>query len=175
VRRSATPFTTHPSRGGDTVPTVRVYLAGPLFSEAERAWLDSLAARLRSDGIECFLPHENFSPLVEPTPDEVYRVDGDGLRSSNVLLAWLDGPIVDDGTAAEIGAFAELVRSGDPTYRSIVGVVTDLRLERRRGRSPGDGMNLFVAGAIESCGQICWSVEEAVAAVRELAQARRRS
>ena len=81
---------------------MQVYLAGPLFSQAERAWLD--------------------------------------------------GPIVDDGTAAEIGAFAELVASGDPRYRGIVGLVTDLRLERRRGRVPGDGMNLFVAGAVASPG-----------------------
>src|SRR5262249_11191850 len=48
------------------------------------------------------------------TPEEVYRVDGAGMRASNALLAWLDGPTVDDGTAAEIGVFAELVASGDP-------------------------------------------------------------
>jgi nucleoside 2-deoxyribosyltransferase len=103
------------------------------------------------------------------TPEEVYRVDGAGLRSANVLLAWLDGPMVDDGTAAEIGAFAELVRTGDPRYRGIVGVVTDLRLERRRGNAAGDGMNLFVIGAVKSAGVICWSVEEAIAALHELA------
>ncbi len=76
--------------------------------------------------------------------------------------------MVDDGTAAEIGVFAQLVASGDPHYRGIVGLVTDLRLERRRGRVPGDGMNLFVAGAIASAGRVCWSVEEAVTALREL-------
>ena len=98
----------------------------------------------------------------------MYRVDGEGLRSSNALVAWLDGPMIDDGTAAEIGAFAELVRSDDPQYRGIVGIVTDLRLERRRGSVPGDGMNLFVAGAIESAGRICWSMREAIEALREL-------
>ena len=148
--------------------TPRVYVAGPLFSEGERTWLDLLAARLRREGYDCFVPHENFTQVVELTPQEVYRVDGDGLRSANALVAWLDGPMVDDGTAAEIGAFAELVRSGDPTYCGIVGIVTDLRLERRRGNAPGDGMNLFVVGAIESCGRICWSVDEAVAALDEL-------
>jgi hypothetical protein len=76
--------------------------------------------------------------------------------------------MVDDGTAAEIGAFAELAAGGDPRYRGIVGLVTDLRLERRRGRAPGDGMNLFVAGAIASAGRICWSVEDALTALREL-------
>ena len=150
--------------------TPRLYVAGPLFSEGERTWLDQLAARLRSEGYDCFVPHENLAQVVELTPQEVYRVDGEGLRSANALVAWLDGPMVDDGTAAEIGAFAELVRSGDPAYRGIVGIVTDLRLERRRGNAPGDGMNLFVVGAIESCGRICWSVDEAVAALAELMQ-----
>lgn len=147
---------------------MQVYLAGPLFSEAERLWLDGLAARLRGEGFDCFVPHEHFDEIAELTPAEIYRVDGAGIRGSNVLLAWLDGLAVDDGTAAEIGAFAELVRSGDPRYRGIVGLVTDLRLHRRRGNAPGDGMNLFVAGAIESAGSVCWSVEEAIRALRAL-------
>jgi nucleoside 2-deoxyribosyltransferase len=147
---------------------MRIYLAGPLFSEAERHWLDRLAARLRAEGLDPFVPHENFDALAELTPDEVYRVDGDGLRSANALLAWLDGPVIDDGTAAEIGAFAELVRGGDPYYRGIVGLVTDLRLQRRRENTTGDGMNLFVIGAIRSAGSVCWTVEDAVAALHSL-------
>jgi hypothetical protein len=148
--------------------TGRVYVAGPLFSVAERAWLDALATRLRAEGLDCFVPHENFPQVLDVTAEEVYRVDGEALRSSTALVAWLDGPVVDDGTAAEIGAYAELVRSGDRRYRGIVGIVTDLRLERRRGNSPGDGINLFVAGAIESCGRICWSVDDAIIFLRDL-------
>jgi Nucleoside 2-deoxyribosyltransferase len=148
---------------------MRVYVAGPLFSEAERAWLDALAARLRADGFDCFVPHEHFAELANVTLDQVYRIDSEGLQSANALVAWLDGPIVDDGTACEIGMFAELCRSGGEHYRGIVAITTDIRLERRRaGNVVGGGMNLFVAGAIESCGRICHSVDEAVAALREL-------
>ena len=147
---------------------MRIYVAGALFSEAERAWLDGLATRLRGEGFECFVPHEQFGELKELTPGEVYRVDAEGVRSANVLLAWLDGPSIDDGTACEIGMFAELVERDERRYRGIVGLVTDLRLERRRGNAAGDGMNLFVAGAIEAGGRICWSVDEAVEALREL-------
>jgi nucleoside 2-deoxyribosyltransferase len=149
---------------------MRIYVAGPLFSEAERAWLDGLAVTLRGEGFDCFVPHEHFDRIARLTPEEVYRVDGDGLRSSNVLLAWLDGPMIDDGTAAEIGAFAELVRADPARYRGIVGIVTDLRLQRRRGNAVGDGMNLFVTGAIASAGRVCWTVSEAVAALHELDQ-----
>jgi len=148
---------------------VRIYVAGPLFAEAERAWLDRLAERLRAEGFECFVPHENFGELTDLTPAEVFRVDAAGVRDANVLLAWLDGPSIDDGTACEVGLFAELVRSDGDRYRGIVGLVTDLRLERRRGRAVGDGMNLFVIGAIEAHGRICWSVDEAVEALRSLA------
>jgi nucleoside 2-deoxyribosyltransferase len=148
---------------------VRVYVAGPLFSEAERAWLDALAARLRGEGFDCFVPHENFTRLADVTLEEVYRIDSEGLRSSNALVAWLDGPIVDDGTACEIGMFAELVRSGGEHYRGIVAITTDIRLERRRaGNVVGGGMNLFVGGAIEACGRICHTVDEAVAALGAL-------
>jgi Nucleoside 2-deoxyribosyltransferase len=148
---------------------MRVYVAGPLFSEAERAWLDALAARLRADGFDCFVPHENFPELADVTLDQVYRIDSEGLQSANALVAWLDGPIVDDGTACEIGMFAELCRSGGEHYRGIIAITTDIRLERRRaGNVVGGGMNLFVAGAIESCGRICHSVDEAVTALREL-------
>jgi hypothetical protein len=148
---------------------MRLYVAGPLFSEAERAWLDSLAARLRAEGFECFVPHENFPELADVTVENVYAVDTDGLRSANALVAWLDGPMVDDGTACEIGMFAELVRSGGEQYRGIVGIVTDLRLERRRDQEVvGGGMNLFVVGAVESCGRLVHTVDDAVAALRDL-------
>jgi hypothetical protein len=148
---------------------LRLYVAGPLFSEAERSWLDELATRLRQEGLECFVPHEHFPELADVTIEDVYRVDANGLRSANALVAWLDGPSVDDGTACEIGMFAELVRSGGSQYRGIVAIATDLRLERRRERSVvGGGMNLFVVGAIESCGTVVHSVDDAVAALRRL-------
>jgi hypothetical protein len=148
---------------------VRLYLAGPLFSAAEREWLDGLAERLRAEGFDCFVPHENFPNLADVTLENVYRVDSEGIRSSNALVAWLDGPMVDDGTACEIGMFAELVRSGGEQYRGIVAIATDLRLQRRREKGVvGGGMNLFVGGAIESCGTVVSSVDELVARLREL-------
>lgn len=148
---------------------MRLYVAGPLFSEAERAWLDALASRLRAEGFECFVPHEQFPKLVDVTLEEVYRIDAGGLRSSNALVAWLDGPMIDDGTACEIGMFAELVRSGGEQYLGIVAIATDMRLARRREKDVvGGGMNLFVGGAIQSCGSIVHSVDELVATLREL-------
>ncbi|HET8894586.1 MAG TPA: nucleoside 2-deoxyribosyltransferase [Gaiellaceae bacterium] len=150
---------------------MRLYVAGPLFSEAERVWLDDLAARLRAEGFDCFVPHENFPQLANVTVEDVYRVDTEGLRSANALVAWVDGPMCDDGTASEIGMFAELVRSGGEQYRGIVAIATDLRLQRRRERDVvGGGMNLFVTGAIESCGTIVHTADDVVAELRALDQ-----
>jgi hypothetical protein len=61
------------------------------------------------------------------------------------------------------------VRSGGTQYRGIVAISTDIRLERRRaGNVVGGGMNLFVGGAIESCGSIVHTVDDVVAALRSL-------
>jgi nucleoside 2-deoxyribosyltransferase len=139
---------------------VRLYLSGPLFSEAERAWLDALAGRLRADGFDCFVPHEQLEEMTALSADEVYRADA--LRSSNALVAWLDGAAVDDGTACEIGMFAQLVAGDNPRYVGIVGIATDLRLERMRGVVAGDGLNLFLGGAVSAYGRLCGSVDEAI-------------
>lgn len=148
---------------------LRIYLAGPLFSDGERAYLDELALRLRARGHDVFVPHEQFSDdIVDLDAATVFRVDAEGVRRANLLFAWLDGPMVDDGTACEIGIFSELVTSGDSRYVGIVGLATDIRTQRRRG-TPGDGLNLFVAGAVLANGVLTWSVDEALDAVDRLA------
>ena len=60
---------------------------GPPFSDAEQAWLDALAGRLRADGFDCFVPHEQSEEMTTLTADEVYRTDAEDLRSPNALVA----------------------------------------------------------------------------------------
>ena len=140
-------------------PLVRLYLAGPLFTDAERAFLERLADRLTAEGHECFVPHRQvFEPLDAAT---VFAVDSEGLRQSEVVVAWLDGPGVDDGTACEIGLFSEMIRREPDRYRGIIGLITDWRATRRRDRGMTDGgINLFVGGAILHHGDVVWSIEE---------------
>jgi hypothetical protein len=151
---------------------MNVYLAGPLFSNAERAFLDALAARLRAEGYGVFVPHEQLPEQRATSADEVFETDLAGLQGANAVLAWIDGPVIDDGTAVEIGIFTQLV-AGDPArYRGIVALATDLRLRRRRGVLAGDGINLFACGAIRSVGEIAWSVDEALEALDRLRHGR---
>ena len=94
---------------GDDGGTMKIYCAGPLFNVAERDFLASCARRLRGAGFECFVPHEE-ELRVDPTPEDVFDLDFEALSRSDALLAWLDGPQVDDGTACEIGLFHGLMR-----------------------------------------------------------------
>jgi hypothetical protein len=136
-----------------------VYMAGPLFTEAERGFITRVAGMLRERGVECFVPHEQ--PLPDPVDaSAVFRLDQAGLQKASAMVAWIDGADVDSGTACEIGLFSELVRR-ESWRKGIVGLATDLRYGFRRD-TPGGGMNLFVAGAVLSAGRIVRDVDAAV-------------
>jgi nucleoside 2-deoxyribosyltransferase len=126
---------------------MRIYLAGPMFTPYERAFLADCASRLRTEGFEVFVPHEHGLVGRDATPEAVFEVDADGVESADAVLAVLDGPSVDDGTACEIGLFHGL-KQRDPDRKGVVGLLTDLRGERR-----GEfATNLFVRGCIEAGG-----------------------
>jgi nucleoside 2-deoxyribosyltransferase len=79
---------------------MKVYCAGPLFTSAERAWNADLAAALRAGGHEVFLPQEQ-----EPgkTAVGIFASDVGGIDWAEVLVAVMDGPDPDAGTAWECG------------------------------------------------------------------------
>ena len=143
---------------------MRIYFAGPLFTPYERGYIDECAAQLRSDGFEVFVPHEHELAQSDTTPGWIFAKDMDGLANANAVLALLDGPMVDDGTACEIGIFYALMQS-DPAKKGVVGLLTDLR--GTRGES--SGLNLFVEGCIEATGgEVVNSFDAALAALRRL-------
>jgi nucleoside 2-deoxyribosyltransferase len=137
---------------------VRVYLAGPLFTPYERSYIDECATRLRDDGIEVFVPHENALAAGDTSAATIFQKDWEGVSGANAVVAILDGPMVDDGTACEIGIFYALMQN-DPAKKGIVGLLTDLRSTRGH---EGHGLNLFVEGCVEAGGTICASLDEVV-------------
>jgi hypothetical protein len=143
---------------------MRIYLAGPLFTPYERGYIDGCAARLRAAGFDVFVPHESELSLDSTvTAGRIFEKDWAALSEANAILAILDGPMIDDGTACEIGIFYGLMRS-DPAKRGIVGLVTDLRATRDSGREgEASGLNLFVVGCIEAAGTIATSLDAAQA------------
>jgi nucleoside 2-deoxyribosyltransferase len=118
---------------------VKIYLSGPLFTEAERRWNRQLATALQEliSGAEVFLPQDlKFGNSYNDPRDfpRIFRACIEGLRESDVVVAVLDGPDVDSGTAFEMGMAYE---RGVP----VIGVRTDYRESQDRG------INLVVAGA----------------------------
>ena len=95
---------------------MKLYFAGPIFSSPEREWNARVAAGLRAAGHEVFLPQEQ-----EPGKDAagIFATDVGGLDWSDGVVAIMDGPDPDSGTAWEVGyGYGE---------RPIVLVRTDLR------------------------------------------------
>jgi nucleoside 2-deoxyribosyltransferase len=126
---------------------MRVYLAASMFTSYERAFLDDCAARLRAEGFDVFVPHEQGLSGRDATAEKIFAVDAGGIESADAVLAVLDGPAVDDGTACEIGLFHGL-KQRDPERKGVVGLLTDLRAERQ-----GEfAVNLFVRGCIDASG-----------------------
>jgi nucleoside 2-deoxyribosyltransferase len=138
---------------------MRIYLAGSIFTPYERAFLSECAERLRAEGFEVFVPHEQGLMGVDVTAEAVFAVDAGGVESADAVLAVLDGPSVDDGTACEIGLFHGL-QQRDPERKGVVGLLTDVRAERR-----GEfATNLFVRGCVEaSGGAVVDSLDDALA------------
>jgi nucleoside 2-deoxyribosyltransferase len=101
---------------------MRLYFAGPLFSAAERDWNEAVAAALRDGGHEVFLPQEKESGLDAAG---IFRTDVGGIDAADALVAVMDGPAPDAGTAWEVGyAYGR---------KPIVLVRTDLRTEAGNG------------------------------------------
>ena len=143
---------------------MKIYFAGPLFTPYERGFIDECAAQLRAAGFDVFVPHEHELALDGTvTAERIFVKDWAALSEANAVLAILDGPMIDDGTACEIGIFYGLMRT-DESKRGIVGLVTDLRALRDSEREgEARGLNLFVVGCIEAAGTICTSLDAAQA------------
>jgi len=120
---------------------VKVYLAGPAFSRAEQMWGRLLKEELEAAlEVEVFWPYneippEKVAPLGTGAPAAIFRACLNGLEAADVLLALLEGPQVDDGTAWEIGYFYAR-RQG-----RICGIRTDLR---RAGETEHSRVNSMI-------------------------------
>ncbi|MBS3076671.1 nucleoside 2-deoxyribosyltransferase [Candidatus Pacearchaeota archaeon] len=99
---------------------MKVYIAGKVRNEQERADLEEIDALCKSLGFETFLPHRDAG--LARTIEDVERIfEGDikkGFRDVDLVVAMLDGLHVGAGTAWELGyAYAK----GIPA----IGIKTD--------------------------------------------------
>ncbi len=131
------------------------YLAGPLFSIAEREFNKSFAQLLQAQvpGLQITLPQVD----AEPAPDcenfaaQTHQNCLNLLSKADLVIAILEGSDADSGTCIEIGYAAA---KGIP----VIGVRTDFRASQDRG------VNLMVS---QSCTEL---VSIATESIEDLAE-----
>lgn len=102
--------------------SIKVFIAGPLFSQAEREFNAKLDEFLRKNGFETILPQRDIGEVWKTEVDyrKIYEMDLRAIEEADVVVAVLDGPDVDSGTAFEIGY---ATAKGKP----VIGLKTDVR------------------------------------------------
>ncbi|KXS45548.1 MULTISPECIES: nucleoside 2-deoxyribosyltransferase [Methanohalophilus] len=103
----------------------KIYLAGPLFSEAEKNFNEQLTEKIESAGYDVFLPQRDSTDTKnmrkEQDAAELFRRNSEAIDRADLVIAILDGGSdVDSGTAWEIGyAYAKNI--------PVMGMRTDFR------------------------------------------------
>ena len=111
---------------------MKAYVAGPLFDEGERWWIETIDRVVAEAGFETFLPHRDNPPKDESNVRQIFENDKRGIDECDVVVANLNGITTDDGTAWELGyAYA--------TGKHIIGMHTDWRT-----RFPDEVVNLMI-------------------------------
>ena len=128
-----------------------VYIAGPLFNEKEREYLEGINTLCRAIGLCTYLPYQDGGLLSQDNDDKVFQTDINALKKADIVVASLNGTDVDSGTAFELGyAFAK--------GKKLFGLHTDFRTF-----SPTSEVNLMM---LKSC-IMCHSLQELDNALKE--------
>ena len=110
---------------------MRIYMAGAMFTEADKQYNLTLAARLRSQGFDVYCPNES-EPINDKTRGDVtgrmiYEYDIGELEASNVVLFQVSE---DSGSNWEAGYMDALSKYVDPErWYGVMGMATDIRLQ----------------------------------------------
>ncbi|NYT02513.1 MAG: nucleoside 2-deoxyribosyltransferase [Methanosarcinales archaeon] len=138
---------------------VRVYLAGPLFSQAEIRWGLEVKKAIQEalPGAEVVWPHETASL------DRIFASNLEALQSCSLMVAILDGTQVDDGTAFEVG-YHYACRGP-----WVVGIRTDFR---KAGETEKARVNAMIEGA---CRGIAGSLDELKSLLKSLGESLHKS
>jgi nucleoside 2-deoxyribosyltransferase len=89
----------------------RIYIAGPLFSQAELEFNDKLNNLLIKSGFSTFLPQKDGYELSDLVKDSnphdastlIFNFDLEELKKSDILVFIMDGRVPDEGACVEVG------------------------------------------------------------------------
>jgi nucleoside 2-deoxyribosyltransferase len=124
----------------------KIYIAGPLFNELEQEFNRMLKDKL-SRWFDVFLPQEDGELLVDLIARgisvgvarmRVFQRDLQAIQNCDIILVLLDGRVVDEGAAFELGMAYSL-------GKECWGLKTDAR------RLLASGDNPMIEGALKEC------------------------
>jgi len=145
--------------------SVYIYVAGPLFSEAERDYLERMVEKLAhccglNPVSNFFLPHRDGGELGKGPPRKhIFALDIGKIRSADIVVALLDGQDSDSGTCVELGYAYAL-------NKKVFGLLTDFRSYHTNHLEP-HRPNLMVWGVCENGNTLHNSLESLANAFRE--------
>lgn len=148
---------------------ISIYLAGPLFSIADRHHNLLLAQELERLGYEVILPQKEALKFFDGKRFDLRGISEDCKRQSmenDVIVANIDGPEADSGTAFEVGiAFSVVSITSKP---KIICIRTDFRTNREQ--------EIGINGMFELAGRVIYmpafvsSLEEIARFYKNLAE-----
>jgi nucleoside 2-deoxyribosyltransferase len=140
-----------------------IYIAGPMFSEAERNYNETISRILKGKGYETFLPQRDASDVDEllssgmdwdEINQRIFDEDIEGIRNSDIVLFVMDGRVPDDGACVEIGYAYAL-------GKECIGLKTDPR------SFMSDYDNSMIVGALKN--RIARNMDELFSMIGEIA------
>lgn len=167
---------------------MNIYLAGPIFTYGDLLRNTEWAKKIRDafPGVNLYSPVENTDINgVEGKKkfagsQEIAKADNQRLNYTDILIACIDGDVLPSGTCAEIGKFHEKIERGDHKY--IIGICTDNRqcfYTHSEAKDAGGAaslgeqqysyQNLYVTGLIKQYGVLVYTIEEAIAFIKTIA------
>lgn len=166
---------------------MKIYLAGPIFTERDRMYLDYLYERIVEvqPNADIYVPHRNKSINDKTkcaTSYDIYWGDYNRLKETDLLIAVVSGDMPPIGTTCEIGIFTQMIdadnnkklialyddcREGYLTCQGEVGNQKLNALRKEPGECQMSYINIFLTGAIKTHGTLVTTSDELI---REVAK-----
>ena len=163
----------------------KIYLAGPIFTERDRMYLDYLFDRIQPifPDADIYVPHRNKDindKTKSATSYDVYRGDYNRLKETDLLIAVVSGDLPPIGTTCEIGIFTEMIRAD--SNKKLVALyddcregyltVNDAKIAAMKSE-PGEGqmsyVNIFLTGAIKVYGKLVTDSDHLITTLEKIA------
>ena len=91
---------------------IKAYLASPFFNDKEIEHMETVKNILLKKGVDVFAPYEHQNKHLEFGSKEwreaTFKSDMDAIYECDVMVALLDGNVMDSGTAFECGVCKQI-------------------------------------------------------------------